>query len=256
MLGLPAAHVEVIGIIARLVPGRVAQPGTAGADARGGRGDQGAGVIRAVTAEAVRVLPQDDATPVVGEGVALDGQRAVAETVRYPAVAAGLGDIDGAVREPAVRRTRAPGIADEGVALDEGVVADLVDQRLGVVGGEIVALDAEAVIVGVGPDADAVIVVDVVVLDRHVLVLPELAAPAAAAAVELAGPGASGRRLDRERTERFPVARVVVGDLVVAEHDVLRAAGHRRYLRIAGVLVSVERVLAVPGQAVVLDRVT
>jgi hypothetical protein len=75
-----------------MVPGRVAQRGTAGSDARGGRRDQGAGIIRAVTAEAVGVLPQDDATPVVGEGV----------------------------------------------ALDEGVVADLVDQRLGVVGGEIV----------------------------------------------------------------------------------------------------------------------
>ena len=97
---------------------------------------------------------------------------------------------------------------------------------------------------------------DVVVPDCHVLVLPELAASAAAAAVELAGPGASGRRPDRELAERFPVARVVVGDLVVAEHDVLRAAGHRGFLRVAGVLVSVERVLTVPGQAVVLDRVT
>ena len=255
MLCLPAAHVEVIRIVGGLVRGRVAQCRLA-LGLGSGRADQGAGVIRAVTAEAVGVLPQDDATPVVDEGVALDGQGAVAEAVGYSAVPARLGDIDGAVREPAVRRARAPGVVGEGVALDEGVVADLVDQRLGVVGGEIVALDAEAVVIGVGPDADAVVVMDVVVLDRHVLVLPELAAPAAAAAVELASPGASGRRLDRELAERFPVARVVVGDLVVAEHDVLRAAGHLGFLRVAGVLVSVERVLAVPGQAVVLDRVT
>jgi hypothetical protein len=74
------------------------------------------------------------------------------------------------------------GVGGECAALDEGVIADLVDQRFGVVGGEIVALNVEAVIVRVGPDADAVVVVDIVVLDRHVLVLPELAASAAAAA--------------------------------------------------------------------------
>ena len=97
---------------------------------------------------------------------------------------------------------------------------------------EVVVADVEPGVVGVHPQADRLVVVDVVPRHRRTQVVPELA-PAGAAA----GAGAVG----------VVVLRVVVGDLVVGDGEV----GDRDRVRAR---IGLEPVLAVLGQTVVVEH--
>src|SRR5262249_12329176 len=142
--------------------------------------------------------------PVVLEDVAVDGDRA--GPGGYPRLAAGFREGHRGHRGVvAVRRGRPSG--DDGVAAPQGGAQDqggagLVEHRLAVVVLDQVAVDEEVVVVGVGPEPGAVVVVDPVAAHVGAVDRPELHA---------AGAPAAGQR-------RLPVVGVVADDLVAHQH--------------------------------------
>ena len=141
-----------------------------------------------------------------------------------PGVAARLGEVDRGGRESGLVGPLTSAFRTNVLFTISRVVAGLVHDALGVVARDVVALEAEADIVGVRPQADSFVVVDVVVGDLRAVGLPELAAAGAAAAW----------------LPLLPVIGVVAGDLVAVQDHVLDAVG----------VVGVEPVLSVVAQAV------
>ena len=62
-------------------------------------------------------------------------------------------------------RAFAPSVVNERVVRNQGVVADLVDQSLRRVAGDVVVRDVKSGVVGVDPEPGVLVVVDVVVGD-------------------------------------------------------------------------------------------
>ena len=164
-----AAQLPIVGQVGH---GRVAQRAVAAPP-----------VARA--AVAVGVFPLHHATPVVGQDVVGDGQRRE-PTAIDSTVTAAVGDVDGALGEVGARRALAPAVVDQGVVLDQGVVADLVEDAVAVIVGDVVAGDGDASVVGVTPQPTGRVVVDVVVGEGRIGRVEELPAPVAATGVVLA----------------------------------------------------------------------